>query len=142
MAAVGGRIGRIGDGALFALVLCVLVCVPACRSEPVAVGPDALAANWSFGILGVNLSPNIDVQTVIAAAENALTRSGQSVTRRSVTPASGRISGSNPVRGGQQAASVFVSRNENSTRVEVMQSPAAELGSSRDLMNAILAQLQ
>ena len=90
----------------------------------------------------MNLSPTFDTRTVIAAAENALTRSGQSVTRRSVTPASGRISGSAPVRGGQQAASVFVSRNESSTRIEVMQSPAAELGSTRDLMNAILAQLQ
>jgi hypothetical protein len=129
------------------LATTLLVCTTAlltagCETQRVPVGPQSLSGDWSMGLLGVNLEPSVTVLAVVAAAENALTRAGYSIGQRSATARDGRVVGSAPSGTGSGSASVYVVRTAESTRIEVTHQPGGNLGASRDLMDAVLGQLQ
>jgi hypothetical protein len=125
------------------LVLCsASLLTIGCETQRVPVGPQALGGDWSLGLLGVNLEPSVTVLAVVAAAENALTRAGYSIGQRTATARDGRVVGTSPSGTGSGSASVYVVRTAESTRIEVAHLPGGNLGASRDLMDAVLGQLQ
>jgi len=130
--------------ALAAFVLAVVL-LAGCQSDPVPIGTNGLQGDWSGsleGVLGVNLAPDTDVLAVAAAAENVLTRQGLSLRRRSTSPNEARVTGMGATGSSTRGCSVFVTRNPESVRLEVVHHPTGDLAASREVMEAILALLR